>query len=86
MVEHASIVNDLHRLMPVTTIRSVLRAIHPRFGCSKGSADEAARSLYMYTKLLNYLLLVSKLQKAERNDVVVLRLAMGQCMRRLVDA
>ncbi|KAJ2245169.1 hypothetical protein GGI13_005940, partial [Coemansia sp. RSA 455] len=78
--------SELHRLLSVSTIRSILRGIHPEFSHKKGSADEAARSLYMYTKLLNYLLLVSRLKKAERNDVVALQLAMGQCMRRLIDS
>ncbi|KAJ2333732.1 hypothetical protein GGI00_002184, partial [Coemansia sp. RSA 2681] len=78
--------SELHRQLPATTIRSLLRAIHPKFTHGKGGADEAAHSLYMYTKLLNYLVLVSRLRKAERDDVVVLRLAMGQCMRRLVDS
>ncbi|KAJ2865655.1 hypothetical protein GGH94_002099 [Coemansia aciculifera] len=85
-LEQTDMMSELHRLLPVTTIRSILRGIHPKFSHKKGSADEAAHSLYMYTKLLNHLLLVSRLKKAERNDVVALQLAMGQCMRRLIDS
>ncbi|KAJ2814363.1 hypothetical protein FBU31_007317, partial [Coemansia sp. 'formosensis'] len=84
-LEQTDMMGELHRLLPATTIRSILRAIHPKFSHTKGSADEAAQSLYMYTKLLNHLLLVSRLKKAERSDLVALQLAMGQCMRRLID-
>ncbi|KAJ2894605.1 hypothetical protein IWW38_002520, partial [Coemansia aciculifera] len=76
---------ELHKQLPVDTTRLLLRAIHPKFTNCKGGPDEAARSLYMYTKLLNCILVVSQLRKAERDKIVVLRLAMGQCMRRLVD-
>ncbi|KAJ2792114.1 hypothetical protein GGI18_000654 [Coemansia linderi] len=85
-LEQTDMMSELHQALPVTTIRSILRAIHPKFSHSKGDADEAAQSVYMYTKILNYLLLVSRLRKAERSDVVALQLAMGQCMRRLIDS
>ncbi|KAJ2489796.1 hypothetical protein IWW37_003711 [Coemansia sp. RSA 2050] len=85
-LEQTDMMSELRQLLPVETIRSILRAIHPKFSHSKDSADEAAQSVYMYTKILNYLLLVSRLRKAERSDVVALQLAMGQCMRRLIDS
>ncbi|KAJ2747884.1 hypothetical protein GGI20_000179 [Coemansia sp. BCRC 34301] len=85
-LDETEMMSELHRRLPMATIRSLLRAIHPKVTRCPYSADEAARSLYMYIKLLNYLLLVSRLRKAERDNVVVLRLAMGQCMRRLVDS
>ncbi|KAJ1963095.1 hypothetical protein GGI12_002254 [Dipsacomyces acuminosporus] len=48
--------------------------------------EEAARKVYRYVKLLNYLLSASKLRKAQRNSVAVVRLVLGQCMRRLISA
>ncbi|KAJ1886223.1 hypothetical protein LPJ81_006746, partial [Coemansia sp. IMI 209127] len=46
--------------------------------------DDAARGVYMFTKTFNYLLLVSKQQKDKRNEVSVMKLTMGRCMRRFI--
>ncbi|KAJ1668863.1 hypothetical protein EV178_000127 [Coemansia sp. RSA 1646] len=70
-------------------LHSVVRAIMPAFGLASNdrspeSIDDAARSVYMFTKTFNYLLLVSKLKKDKRNEVSVMKLTMGQCIRRLI--
>ncbi|PIA17861.1 hypothetical protein COEREDRAFT_85745 [Coemansia reversa NRRL 1564] len=83
-----SVVQDeLHRRLPSKQLYLILRSILPDFAPTNPplNVEAAARHVYMFTKLLNYLLLISRLHKGERNEVAVLRLTMGQCMRRLLD-
>ncbi|KAJ2778618.1 hypothetical protein H4R18_004497 [Coemansia javaensis] len=84
----SEVADELHRRLPAQTLHRILRAVLPDFATAgeqqQQCGDGAARHVYMYTKLLNYLLQVSMLRKGERNEVAVLRLAMGQCVRRLV--
>ncbi|KAJ2661633.1 hypothetical protein IW148_003277 [Coemansia sp. RSA 1199] len=85
-VRGGEIADELRRQFPPETMRRIVRALLPAFKPPRvGDIEAVARQVYMYTKLLNYFLLASKLQKGERNNIAVLRLTMGQCMRRLVD-
>ncbi|KAJ2082505.1 hypothetical protein H4R24_001531 [Coemansia sp. RSA 988] len=79
--------DELHRKLPAKQLHLTLRAILPDFASANHPTDvkAAARHVYMFTKILNYLLIISRLYKGERNEVAVLRLTMGQCMRRLLD-
>ncbi|KAJ2159867.1 hypothetical protein GGF46_002706 [Coemansia sp. RSA 552] len=79
---------ELHRQLPAGLIHKILRALMPDAAQPLAEAKEAepaARHVYMYTKILGYLLLVSRSRTSERNRVAVLRLSMGRCIRRLVD-
>ncbi|KAJ2345233.1 hypothetical protein GGF43_005272, partial [Coemansia sp. RSA 2618] len=83
----SDLIDEMHRQFPPEMIRRIARALLPVFKPQPAEDIEAAaRRVYMFTKLLNYLLLVSKLHKGQRNEVVVLRLTMGRCVRRLIDA
>ncbi|KAJ2395000.1 hypothetical protein GGI23_004470, partial [Coemansia sp. RSA 2559] len=84
-----AVVDQLHLLLPNDTLRAVIHAIMPAFdrasnSKSPTSIDDAARGVYMFTKTFNYLLLVSKLHKDKRNEVSVMKLTMGRCMRRFI--
>ncbi|KAJ2792953.1 hypothetical protein H4R20_006697, partial [Coemansia guatemalensis] len=83
----SAVQDELHRRLPVKQLRLILRAILPDFASTDHPPDveTAARRVYMFTKLFNYLLVISRQRKEERNEVAVLRLTMGQCMRRLLD-
>ncbi|KAI8324571.1 hypothetical protein GQ54DRAFT_59367 [Martensiomyces pterosporus] len=85
-LDRAAIVDELHKALSQESIHSILRAIIPAFTHKAENMDEAAQHVYQYVKLLNYLLLVSKLHKKRRNEVAVVRLVVGQCMRRLIDS
>ncbi|KAJ2149019.1 hypothetical protein IW142_000474 [Coemansia sp. RSA 564] len=85
-VRGGEIADELRRQFPPEMMQRIVRALLPPFKPPRDDNIEAvARQVYMYTKLLNYFLLASQLQKSERNNIAVLRLTMGQCMRRLVD-
>ncbi|KAJ1792274.1 hypothetical protein LPJ62_000934, partial [Coemansia sp. RSA 2167] len=85
-VRGGEIADELRRQFPPDMMQRIVRALLPAFKPPRDDNIEAvARQVYMYTKLLNYFLLASQLQKSERNNIAVLRLTMGQCMRRLVD-
>ncbi|KAJ2303466.1 hypothetical protein IWW54_005712, partial [Coemansia sp. RSA 2705] len=81
------VMDEIHRQFPPELLHKVVRALMPEFKppTAPETIEAAARHVYMFTKLLNYLLLVSKLHKGQRNEIAVLRLTMGQCMRRLID-
>ncbi|KAJ2769150.1 hypothetical protein IWQ57_003229, partial [Coemansia nantahalensis] len=83
----SEVIDALHQRLTAGAIRSILRAVLPEFAAPRAASDcdATARLIYMHTKLLNYMLLASKLRKGERNKVAVLQLAMGQCLRRVVD-
>lgn len=89
LLDQTEIINELHKKLPNETIRAILRSIHPEFTYNpinnNSSLEDSAMYIYRYTKLLNYLVLASKLQKGERNqEIAVLKLTMGQCMRRFL--
>ncbi|KAJ2610877.1 hypothetical protein EV177_003753 [Coemansia sp. RSA 1804] len=84
-----AIIDRLHSLLPVETLHSIIRAIMPAFDLprirkSSKSAEDAASGVYMFTKVFNYLLLVSRLKRNDRNELSVLKQTMGQCMRRFI--
>ncbi|KAJ2557002.1 hypothetical protein EV175_001620 [Coemansia sp. RSA 1933] len=86
-----SIIGQLHVLLPQDVLHYVVRSIIPAFGLASSrapskSADDSARGVYMFTKLFNYLLLVSRLNRDKRNEVSVMKLTMGQCMRRFISS
>ncbi|KAJ2604019.1 hypothetical protein H4R99_002068 [Coemansia sp. RSA 1722] len=83
-MEQYDILRILHLELPIDVLQRVLRNCMPKFGQQPESTEMALRLAYIYTKVLNYLVIVSKLQKSERNKLVVVRLAMGQCLRRLI--
>ncbi|KAJ1990501.1 hypothetical protein GGI26_004703 [Coemansia sp. RSA 1358] len=88
-IKQVDLVNQLHKMLPASTLHSIVHALLP--ACDEPmrveggeNADKAARSVYMFTKILNYLLLVSKLKKNQRNSVAIVKKTMGQCVRRFI--
>ncbi|KAJ1813758.1 hypothetical protein LPJ75_003058, partial [Coemansia sp. RSA 2598] len=85
VIEQYEILKCLRLELSIDMLRQILRRCMPKFDRRPENIEEAARTAYIYTKIVNFAVLVSKLQKKERNELVVLRLAMGQCLRRLID-
>ncbi|KAJ1944718.1 hypothetical protein EC988_005917, partial [Linderina pennispora] len=77
--------NEVHRVIPRQKLELMFRAIVPAFEYRAANTMEAARTVYRCVKLLDYLIAVSKLFKRRRNSLVVLRLALGQCIRRSIE-
>ncbi|KAJ2845199.1 hypothetical protein IWW36_004878, partial [Coemansia brasiliensis] len=84
----SEVMSGMNRQFPPEQIRLIIRSLLPDFKPQPAASgvELAARHVYMFTKLLNYLLLVSKLRQSQRNNIAVLRLTMGHCMRRLIDS
>ncbi|KAJ1746590.1 hypothetical protein LPJ79_005797 [Coemansia sp. RSA 1821] len=83
----SEVVDEMNRQFPPKQISLIIHNLLPDFKPQPAAPEVelAARHVYMFTKLLNYFLLVSRLRQSQRNDVAVLRLTMGRCIRRLID-